>query len=413
MTRAFTPNLTIIDGSVGGEAMGPLHIEPIYYQTLVASNDVVMADSIASQLMGWDPLDEEKGIVHVKMAHENGLGDASKTIALDELPYPHRKDGAWERPYPKITQLYDRLIFYMLKIPGLCFFFSLISDFFAYDLLRLPIIGNLVIAFLSAVNEFLHLLDLEFPRTKETMKHEKFNLLFVSVIVALSFYFFVMEGFLEGSGFFLKSSYLASIVVALMLATRLRTKELVSLTVSAMIIAAIVETVGPTVGTWQYIGDMKPPLYSVFTWPLVMIGILGFAHIFNDLVAKLNLIYGYEKNRIVRLLPVVVTYLSIVYFLFEEAFYDPTILIMYSIMAIFGIGFSYFHKFEYNLSLMVVGAVIGGLTEGIGHFYGLYIYSPTNLLPLFLCLGWGLNTWIIQTLPYLFRIDLAKAFKKS
>ncbi|MCD4806868.1 MAG: hypothetical protein K8R13_04745 [Methanococcoides sp.] len=144
-----------------------------------------------------------------------------------------------------------------------------------------------------------------------------------------------------------------------------------------------------------------------------MIGILGFAHIFNDLVAKLNLIYGYEKNRIVRLLPVVVTYLSIVYFLFEEAFYDPTILIMYSIMAIFGIGFSYFHKFEYNLSLMVVGAVIGGLTEGIGHFYDLYIYSPTNLLPLFLCLGWGLNTWIIQTLPYLLRIDLAKAFKKS
>lgn len=413
MTRAFTPNLTIVDGSVAGEAIGPLHTEPIYYQTLVVSNDVVMADSVSSQLMGWKPLDEETGIIHIQMAHEAGLGDASKQVDFDELPYPHRKDGIWERPYAKISQLYDRLIFYMLKIPGMCFFFSLISDFFAYELLRIPVVRDLVIALLSATNEVLHLLDLEFPRTKDTMKHEKRNVLFVSAIVALSFYFFVTEGFLDGSGFFLKASYLASIAVALMLATRLRTSELVSIVISAAIIGAIVETIGPTVGSWQYIGDLKPPLYSVFTWPLIMIGILGLVHISKDLIAKLNLVTKYEHKKIVRLIPVVITYLSIVYFLFEEMFYDPTILLMYSVMAIFGIGFSYFHKFEYNLSIMVVGLVIGMMTEGIGHYYGLYIYSPINLLPLFLCLGWALNTWIVQTLPYLLRIDLAKAFRKQ
>ncbi|WP_319508689.1 DUF362 domain-containing protein [uncultured Methanolobus sp.] len=344
MTRAFTPNLTIIDRSIGGEAAGPLHIKPIYYQTLVVSNDVVMADSVASQLMGWKPLDKEEGIVHIRMAHEEGLGDASVTVDLDELPYPHRKDGTWERPYAKVTQLYDRLIFYMLKIPGMCFFFSLVSDFFAYDLLRLPIIGDIVVALLSAMNKFLRLLDLELPRTKETMKHEILNVLYVSLIAACSFYFFVTEGFMNGGGFYFKSSYLAAIVVALMLATRLRTKELVSLTVSAMIIGAIIETLGPTVGTWQYIGNMAPPLYSVFTWPLIIIGILGFAHIFNDLVAKLNLVKVYEEKRIVRLLPVIVTYLSVVYLMFEEMFYDPTILLMYSVMEIFGSAFSYFHN---------------------------------------------------------------------
>lgn len=412
IARAFTPNLTIVDGSIGGEAMGPLHTEPVYYQTVVVSNDVVMADSVASQLMGWKPLDEEGGVMHIRMAHEEGLGDASVTVDLDELPYPHRKDGIWDRPYAKTTRFYDRLIFYILKVPGMCFFFSLISDFFAYDLLRHPIIGNLILALLSAVNEFLHLLDLEFPRTKETMKHEKFNLLFVSVIAALSCYFFVTEGFLDKSGFFVISGYLILIAVALMLATRLRYKELVSLAVSALIIGTIVETAGATAGTWQYINDLRPQFFSIFTWSLLMIGILGFAHICNDLAARLNLINGYENNRIVRLLPVVVTYLAVVYFLFAESSYGPTILAMYSIMAIFGIGFSYFHKFEYNLSLMVVGTVIGVLTEGVGHMYGLYTYSPTNLLPLYLCLGWALNTWMVQTLSYLFRTDLAEAFKE-
>ena len=54
---AFTPNLTIIDGSIGGEAIGPLSCTPLNFQTIIASNDVVTADAIACQLMGYDPMD--------------------------------------------------------------------------------------------------------------------------------------------------------------------------------------------------------------------------------------------------------------------------------------------------------------------------------------------------------------------
>jgi uncharacterized protein (DUF362 family) len=73
VNSAFTPNLTIIDGSIGGEAIGPLSATPLYYETIIASNDVVLADSIACQLIGYKPLD----IVHIKMAWKKGLGDAT------------------------------------------------------------------------------------------------------------------------------------------------------------------------------------------------------------------------------------------------------------------------------------------------------------------------------------------------
>ena len=73
VNSAFTPNLVVIDGSIGGEAVGPLSATPVNFQTIIASDDVVLADSIACKLMGYDPME----IVHIKMAQERGLGTAS------------------------------------------------------------------------------------------------------------------------------------------------------------------------------------------------------------------------------------------------------------------------------------------------------------------------------------------------
>ena len=50
VNSAFIPNLVIIDGSTGGEAIGPLSADPVYYQTIIASDDVVMGDSIAARI---------------------------------------------------------------------------------------------------------------------------------------------------------------------------------------------------------------------------------------------------------------------------------------------------------------------------------------------------------------------------
>jgi uncharacterized protein (DUF362 family) len=147
VNSAFTPNLVIIDGSIGGEGIGPLSATPLYYETIIVSNDVVLADSIACQLMGYKPLKE---IEHIKMASEKGLGDATAHFDMLGLPYPHPKDGNWERPDPQVKDFYEWGIELILMFPGWETLFNVGADFLLYDTARLPVLRYLVPAFLRS-----------------------------------------------------------------------------------------------------------------------------------------------------------------------------------------------------------------------------------------------------------------------
>ncbi len=139
VARAFTPTLTIIDGSIGGEAYGPLSSSPVNFQTIVASTDVVAADSLAAQLMGYNPLE----IVHIRKAHEAGVGMADVKLDFSMLPYTHLKDGKWTRPSPEASLFYDELLEIALMFPGTEDFFNLVADFFLFGTATLPILEHL------------------------------------------------------------------------------------------------------------------------------------------------------------------------------------------------------------------------------------------------------------------------------
>jgi len=139
VNKAFTPHLTVIDGTIGGEAYGPLSCSPVDFQTVIASNDVVAADAIACQLMGYDPF----SIVHIKKAHEEGLGDANVTFDLSTQEilrrYPNKKDGKWEKPEPFVSTLYEGLVEAFLLLPGMQDLFDVAADFVLYGLATRPV----------------------------------------------------------------------------------------------------------------------------------------------------------------------------------------------------------------------------------------------------------------------------------
>jgi len=91
VNSAFTPNLVIIDGSIGGEGISSLFATSLDYKTIIVSKDVVMADSIACQLMGYKPLMEFEDI---KMDSERGLGDAKAHLRYEQPTIPPSK--GWE-----------------------------------------------------------------------------------------------------------------------------------------------------------------------------------------------------------------------------------------------------------------------------------------------------------------------------
>ena len=151
VNRAFTPNLTVIDGTVGGDAWGPLSCTPVGFQTVVASNDVVAADAIACRLMGYDPMD----IVHIKIAHEEGLGDASVSFDPRDLPYSHPKDGEWEKPDPRVSVFYEELVESLLLVPGMQTLFDAASDFVLYGAATHPLTKKITPTVEGFFNDFL------------------------------------------------------------------------------------------------------------------------------------------------------------------------------------------------------------------------------------------------------------------
>ncbi len=65
------PNLTIIEGIIGQEGLGPLSGDPVEMDLLIGGFNVVETDAIGSYVMGIDP----KEVLHLKLANERGLGE--------------------------------------------------------------------------------------------------------------------------------------------------------------------------------------------------------------------------------------------------------------------------------------------------------------------------------------------------
>lgn len=62
--------LGIIDATICGNGKGPVTLDPIEKNFILASTDLVALDTVSARMMGFDP----KSIPHIKIAHENGLG---------------------------------------------------------------------------------------------------------------------------------------------------------------------------------------------------------------------------------------------------------------------------------------------------------------------------------------------------
>ncbi|MHA1967982.1 MAG: DUF362 domain-containing protein, partial [Candidatus Hodarchaeales archaeon] len=152
MNFAFTPTLTIIDGSIGGEAIGPLTCKKPgdkKFETIVVSNDVVAADALASLMMGFDPM----SIEHIKIAHDLEIGRADVTFDWNSFSYSHPRDGNWIRPDPKVCDFYNDTIEFVVKFPFMKKFMNASSDFLLYDTATLPVFENVTPAALGVLSD--------------------------------------------------------------------------------------------------------------------------------------------------------------------------------------------------------------------------------------------------------------------
>lgn len=70
MASVLFPDLSIIDGTVGMEGMGPAYGKPKKTGMIVIGNNALSTDAVATQLMGIAP----ETVVHLRLSAERGLG---------------------------------------------------------------------------------------------------------------------------------------------------------------------------------------------------------------------------------------------------------------------------------------------------------------------------------------------------
>lgn len=432
---AFPPTLTIIDGSTGGEAIGPLSVNSVQYNTIIASNNVALADAIASKLIGFeDPFKEIKNlrIASEKMAQERSLISkihtdlyltAQQIIAKNELP-TNPKDGNWDRPDPKVVEQYSNFIKNILAIPGIDTFSNIGADFIIFDAAKIPLLKYLDYAILKFLLEVPRPWVKRTPETTICRNRMKINLAFFSLIAIISlFYFFVNEyhwtTYFNNSGAnwttslaFINAANWTStklnnghlwipplksiiwivvgIILALILgawfAKNMNTRHLLAITFSSMIVAYFVESWAPNAKWWiyphedltgQFIASVPwmhtPPLYPLFAVPIFIIGIIGISRYFRPVFEYVGL-----KGKRFRLAPYSFIIIAIFLLLNSEKYLNlnnpnvANMAIIYTGLAILALYYNERQNLDWNLTIAVIAVALGFFMEYFGALAGFW-----------------------------------------
>lgn len=405
INNAFTPNLTLIDGSIGGETIGPLSCDPVEFHTVVASNSVVLADSIAAQLMGFEnPIEEIK---HIQLAHERGLGDASQKFDFSTLPYEYSSDGNWQRPDPGIAKFYTWSIHTILKIPGWATFFNIGADFFLYDAARLPLLKYFTPACLQILNDIAKWSIGKKPDTAESIKRRRINRTIFSLLVLFSLFGFISGGYLAKSSLLFALSFIFAIIFAAWFVGKMKTKHLIAVSLSAILIYYFVERYAVLAGMWSYFDGAAPPLFALFAIPIFIIVILGLSYFLKRAFGYVNLSGAKFRN-----VPFALMLLAFVAFLQLEGYQaiaTKQVIGIYAAFAILSLFYNNRQPLDWNLAFAVVALVLGGVMELLGASSGLWSYAFGERLPIFISFAWTLNAWAACGLAQIFRLNLKDA----
>jgi uncharacterized protein (DUF362 family) len=95
LNKLVLPRLTVIDGTIGMEGMGPVYGEPAHMQLFIASFDCVAADAVGSAVMGIDPQETS----YISLAEEQGLGCAD----LSKIRIAGRSIESVRKSFKRIT----------------------------------------------------------------------------------------------------------------------------------------------------------------------------------------------------------------------------------------------------------------------------------------------------------------------
>jgi uncharacterized protein (DUF362 family) len=97
LLKQIPPSLVLIDGLYGMEGKGPIKGSPVFHGFAIASEDAVVADALATHIMGFNPDD----LPYLDLAFHEGLGNNrwQNIIGVDpqQVKFPYRPHPLFQR----------------------------------------------------------------------------------------------------------------------------------------------------------------------------------------------------------------------------------------------------------------------------------------------------------------------------
>jgi uncharacterized protein (DUF362 family) len=97
LLKQIPPSLVLIDGLYGMEGKGPIKGSPVFHGFAIASEDAVVADALATHVMGFNPDD----VPYLDLAYREGLGNSHWQNIIGEDPqqvkFPYRPHPLFQR----------------------------------------------------------------------------------------------------------------------------------------------------------------------------------------------------------------------------------------------------------------------------------------------------------------------------
>ncbi|OLS22229.1 MAG: hypothetical protein HeimC3_32330 [Candidatus Heimdallarchaeota archaeon LC_3] len=454
MISAFTPTLTIIDGSIGGESIGPLSCRPVNANLIIASNDVVAADAIASQIIGYDP---QTDIEHIKQAIELKVG---KTVnfSLSQIEGDsYEKDGQWVKPDPAVCESYNELLSAFLQFPGAKKFTNAAADFVLYDLASFPFVANITPVFLGVFsdalggvlrifngkprggrkrkrlsekfreratnNEDLFTEELDNVINEIKIIDKKNSFLLSILFISLTLFGFVIGGFWNktlsnfnaGEGVLYILIFILGLILCfiifLLYGMNLDQKALLVILIFSSTFALVQEFLLSSATYIIYLDDqLISLLFSVLGYPLFIGIIIGISNYI------LKYIYIPDvKSTWINISPVLVLIAIIpIALYFDESitlFSNSNLLVVLGIILTlvilpsFSIFYAINHSFRQNLVLIIISLIMGTIMEMLGFLVGYWSYDAINV-PMSIIILWGVRTLAVMGLLSAFHIEI-------
>jgi uncharacterized protein (DUF362 family)/Pyruvate/2-oxoacid:ferredoxin oxidoreductase delta subunit len=116
INKIIKPDLTVVDGIVAMEGMGPTFGDPVELGLVVAGRNVVDVDKVCCEIMGIDPFHVE----HLRIALEEGLGSNNVEVVGGPINSVRRKFRVPQesRVYLYLSNAAQRLDRLVYKISG-------------------------------------------------------------------------------------------------------------------------------------------------------------------------------------------------------------------------------------------------------------------------------------------------------